>query len=42
MCRDMGREQREERGETILVSAGLLGEKCKYNEKNNYCQRVVK
>ena len=41
MCRDMGREQREERGETILVSACLLGEKCKYSGESNYCQSVV-
>ena len=26
----------------ILVSACLLGEKCKYNGKNNYSERVSK
>ena len=41
MCRHRGREQREERGETILVSACLLGEKCKYSGESNYCQSVV-
>lgn len=41
MCRDMGREQREARGEMILVSACLLGEKCKYSGESNYSQTVV-
>ncbi len=41
MCRDIGREQREKRMETILVSACLLGEKCKYSGESNYCQEVV-
>ena len=27
--------------ENIIVSACLLGENCKYNGKNNYCQKVV-
>lgn len=41
MCRDRGREQREERRENILVSACLLGEKCKYSGQSNYSQAVV-
>ena len=41
MCRDMGERAEEERGETILVSACLLGEKCKYSGESNYCQSVV-
>lgn len=27
--------------ENIIVSACLLGKNCKYNGKNNYCQKVV-
>lgn len=41
MCRDRGREQREETGEHVLVSACLLGEKCKYSGQSNYSQEVV-
>lgn len=41
MCRDIGREQREGQRETVLVSACLLGEKCKYSGESNYSQEVV-
>lgn len=41
MCRDIGREQREEQRENILVSACLLGEKCKYSGESNYSREVV-